>query len=362
MVDNTEIFRTFHCGRCKQQHKGHADIGQAYHKFMLSGKANRTVESYTRKLDALQDILERILGVTYHKFLLGPTAKVEEYIKIYLTLRKDQGATRATVVAELAQWKKWALEFSRPDILTPRVQHTLDNMFPKARVTTQRVKRPISFSLLHNIYAELQSRGQGADEIGAWMVQRDAVWLGLGFFGLLRKSEICAVKVSDFALDAEGMPYQVRIRHSKNDPAGLGEWVPLPRFTGLNFDYRALVKDFLNRLASWGWTSDDYVITKYVHKKVTKQPFGKGGLWARLKELLSRELTADQLKEYGTHSMRRGGTTHYRTLGMQQREIMKIGRWRTSCFDIYDETDMRQVAYEQERILRAPKPWATKGG
>ena len=230
--------------------------------------------------------------------------------------------------------------------------------------TTQRVKRPLPINLVHNICCDLlgtvkeEDAKQKPDHIKHWMALRDWAWLCLGFFCLLRKSEIINLRCNDFRFDSKGLPVEVRVRKSKQDAAGVGEWVPIPKSTGLFFDMRKLLRTYLNSLAAAGFKGDDFLITKYEKKAQTKKPYGKQGLWSRLRTLLGKYMSPDKVKEYGTHSLRRGGTTHYRTLGMPTREMQKLGRWRSTCFDIYDETDLRQVAYVQEQVLLSTRPWA----
>lgn len=71
---------------------------------------------------------------------------------------------------------------------------------------------------------------------------------------------------------------------------------------------------------------------------------GKYGLLARLKVLLEGEKL--KVSDYGTHSLHRGGTTFYCGNGMQERAIKKLGRWKSACYQNYDETDLTQVNRE----------------
>ena len=61
----------------------------------------------------------------------------------------------------------------------------------------------------------------------------------------------------------------MRVRRSKQDAAGVGEWVPIPSQTGLFYNMRRHLRNYLNLLASQGFTGEDYLITKYEKKAVT---------------------------------------------------------------------------------------------
>ena len=72
--------------------------------------------------------------------------------------------------------------------------------------------------LLTHVAVEAKSRPTFAP-----LLCRDSAWLVLGFFGLLRRSELVALRMSDVVLTGTGTnSFIVRIRHSKTDRQGAG--------------------------------------------------------------------------------------------------------------------------------------------
>jgi hypothetical protein len=70
-----------------------------------------------------------------------------------------------------------------------------------------------------------------------------------------------------------------------------------------------------------GWNSSESVIMFTYNEKakeLRQRPMAAPSVAGRLTTLLHRyaEMSQDELKAYGSHSMRRGGTTYYSTHGL----------------------------------------------
>ncbi len=74
------------------------------------------------------------------------------------------------------------------------------------------------------------------------------MWLTFGFLCLLRKSKICALRVSDIWSGKDGLPSQLLVRQSKTDASGIGETVPIPEDTGLFFNFRKSLAEYVAEL------------------------------------------------------------------------------------------------------------------
>ncbi len=121
------------------------------------------------------------------------------------------------------------------------------------------------------------------------------MWLNLGFLCLLHKSEICALRIGDIRCRKDGLPSELLVRQSKTDAAGIGEKVPIPEDTGLFFNFRKRLAEYIVELKTLGWVEDSALIPVYdVHKKsMVDRSFKKDGLAARLRKLLGWELAKD---------------------------------------------------------------------
>ena len=175
----------------------------------------------------------------------------------------------------------------------------------------------------------------------AHLLQRDVAWLLLGFFGMLRRSELVALRMRDVALAPATPTTQrhilVRVAKSKTDRCAQGATVVL---AGKSSD---------------GWDVWD-MVAKYAQIRVRQgaqpdAPFLVGwdlDTWSlSARGLASAESLAARLKlhlraikarypdlalnpdSYGMHSLRRGGVLAAWAAGVELAKIKAHGRWRS---------------------------------
>ena len=58
---STEVFRTFGCHRCTKHATFERELKTRFYEYMGGGKAAKTAKDYRRRLDMVQDVLERVL-------------------------------------------------------------------------------------------------------------------------------------------------------------------------------------------------------------------------------------------------------------------------------------------------------------
>eukprot|EP00882_Tetradesmus_deserticola_P017878 GHRQ01019179.1.p1 GENE.GHRQ01019179.1~~GHRQ01019179.1.p1 ORF type:complete len:319 (+),score=8.56 GHRQ01019179.1:971-1927(+) len=176
------------------------------------------------------------------------------------------------------------------------------------------------------------------------LFRRDATWMTLGFYGMLRRSEITAVQMQDIAVgQLNGQCFvELTIRRSKNDRRGEGAVVII---TGLTRDgVRVAARE--ERLALCmetgacpsdplftTWDLDTYSLSSSPIR--TPETLNK-----RLKSYLTslKERYPDILvnpASYGMHSLRRSGVMAAWKAGVDVEKIKAHGRWKSDAIRAY---------------------------
>lgn len=225
------------------------------------------------------------------------------------------------------------------------VQRTLTQAFRcrgenlRLRPTAPREKPALPLYLLNELLVSAQSRAVAEPESRAERVQ-DACWLVLGFFGMLRRSEIADLRVRDVQSYAVG-GVVLSIRSSKTDQQGTGASVCLAETSSSGFPVAAFVRHHLDGIRSSGAGGDQPLVSQGA-----KWPGGIGLRWRRetftqrLRDLLSEVAAARNpapfnATQFSSHSLRRGGATAAYEAGVSLEAIMRHGRWRSSAVLTY---------------------------
>jgi integrase len=201
-------------------------------------------------------------------------------------------------------------------------------------------KTGMSKSLLRVLLALLREKATSNPRL-AQIYQRDAAWLVLGYYGLLRRSELIALKMSDISFRRSH--FEVFIRKSKNDKVGEGVGVCVVNVTkdGVSLVDRVEVA-YHARLAQ-GAKPEDPFLTRWDMDLWTPSdaPLKNGqALAERLKTYLTEvnaryPSLATNPNSYGMHSLRRGGTVAAWAAGMDKARLMAHGRWRSNAIKAY---------------------------
>ena len=214
-------------------------------------------------------------------------------------------------------------------------------------------KAGMSKDVLRLLLAMLEDRCRSAsDHVFKPLYMRDSAFLLLGFFGLLRRSELIALQLKDIAFSDEHV--RVTIRRSKCDQRGHGVTVllapsngagkhlirirsTLHRWYGYRVEQGAGAGDPL--LPAW----DLVALNTHVHR-----PLRNGqALSDRLRQYLQDlKRTAPDLQinhlVYGMHSLRRGGTVAAWEAGVNMQLLMAHGRWRSDAVRAYLQATQKQ--------------------
>lgn len=177
---------------------------------------------------------------------------------------------------------------------------------------------------------------------------RDSCWTLLGFYGMLRRSEIIALQLQDVTVGtAAGSKFiELRIRRSKNDRRGEGAVVTIAGVTKDNIRIADVLEEWLVRRQQHNPPGNAPLFTKWDLDKycLSAAPITTAqALNLRLKTYLT-ELKAKypnlpvNPSTYGMHSLRRGGVMAAWLAGVDVEKIKAHGRWRSDAIRAYMQT------------------------
>lgn len=198
-------------------------------------------------------------------------------------------------------------------------------------------KAPLPVGLLRLLLGWVRVRRQGREAEAA----QDLCWLVVGFFGMLRRSELAALTVGDVEL-LPGGGVELRIRRSKGDQFGVGARVALAAVTASSqVPIGRIVREHLSGLPG---APGDRIRPLFWRKqgrgKDGAKAWDKAEFTKRLRGLLAgldRELPSEglELSLFTAHSLRRGGATAAANAGVSVEEIMAHGRWKSAAVREY---------------------------
>ena len=187
-------------------------------------------------------------------------------------------------------------------------------------------------------------RNQGRDNPAmAGIYLRDECGILLGYYGMLRRSEIAALTLSDIRVgQLHGTKYiEVHIARSKTDRARVGATVIIAGRTQDNIDIAGPLERFIHERA--GSDPGSPLFTQWDLDAMTSHPtrgLSKQGFSRRLQQHL-RALKAKypginiNPDSYGMHSLRRGGVMAAWKAGVDVEKIKAHGRWRSDAVRAY---------------------------
>ena len=211
--------------------------------------------------------------------------------------------------------------------------------------TAPREKLALPLNLLNELLCWSQSQAMVEPGSMSERVQ-DACWLVLGFFGMLRRSELAALRVRDVQ-PADGGGIVLWIRSSKTDQQGVGATVCLAETSSSGFPVGSFVRHHVGRIKAAGAGGDQPLVSRGA-----KWTGGIGSSWRReaftqrLRHILSEWAAARnpvpfEVTQFSSHSLRRGGATAAYEAGVSLEAIMRHGRWRSNAVRTYIKESVR---------------------
>jgi hypothetical protein len=200
-------------------------------------------------------------------------------------------------------------------------------------------KLGMSIPLLQTLISYLGAQ-KAKDPALAPIHTRDIAWLVLGFFGMLRRSELIGLTIGDVSLAGTGPGDGVItlwIARSKTDRAGQGALVPIAGASGQRWDLWSPVSRYLDlRRTAGAQPADPFLVQWDLDtRRLGREPIKTSqALAIRLQGMLTRLKQTYQDLElcpeaYGMHSLRRGGVMAAWAAGVEVALIKLHGRWRS---------------------------------
>ena len=201
-----------------------------------------------------------------------------------------------------------------------------------------RPKEPLPLGLLQLLVGWLYRTGLQQAERATACTQ-DACWLVVGFFGMLRRSELAALTVGNVRL-LEGGGAEIFIARSKTDQRGEGAWVCLAERSGSKVPIGRILRRHVAEAERQGASAAQPLFTRQARWEGTAAPWAVGAFTTRLRTLLT-DLQRDvpglsvDVMQLSSHSLRRGGATAAANAGVGVEDIKAHGRWRSNAVEVY---------------------------
>jgi hypothetical protein len=259
-------------------------------------------------------------------------------------------ATIDSTISALAHWLHSMGLNPAPYVRTPEINATLQAARAEqgpAGVPTGKVGMSRHLLRLLLTYLTSLEREQPAM---IELFHRDKAWLVLGYFGMLRRSEIIGFQMRDVQFLKVGItPYmELDIRTSKSDRLNEGETITITATSNDNIPIMTIVRRWYTHRLDMGarpqdplfttWDLDDYTIsTMAISRGQTLADRLKVYLVA-LKQKYP-ELCVNP-SSYGMHSLRRGGVLAAWLAGVDIEKIKSHGRWRSDAVRAYMQASL----------------------
>ena len=204
---------------------------------------------------------------------------------------------------------------------------------------TPKRKYPLTMAMLRVIILYLQRAALKAEGRERLRLQKAACWVLVGWMGLLRRSELASLRLSDLQVTEDHLV--IKVRSSKTDQAGRGQEVLCGWPEGIvrhKDGARGIIKAYLEELKRAGLGGADPLFGLEEDPRKAYKCKGEGlvKLFQRTCKEASRVwgLGWEKLDLAG-HSLRRGGAQALRDAGVPRHLIKAHGRWASEAVDVY---------------------------
>ncbi len=205
-------------------------------------------------------------------------------------------------------------------------------------------KAPLPLPALRALVGFLAGRAAAAP-VEADLCTVDACWLVLGFFGLLRRSELVGLRVGHVA-EFPGGGIELFLPRSKTDQQGRGSRVFLAPLSGSGVPVARIVLRHLGMARSRGVADAAPLFARLEGLSGWGRGLNKADFTRRLRQRLEELQSAVpglifDLPSFSSHSLRKGGATAAADAGVNMVEIQQHGRWRSSAVLAYTQSAAR---------------------
>lgn len=281
----------------------------------------------------------------------GPTETIQQsHVELFVSwasTRYKVSTIRSTLSA-LVHWHK-SKGVVADTVSCPKVTQLVDAVERQQGPSGLPVGKVGMSKAILRLLLGFLAQTQGSDPRLEPLRMRDATWLTLGFFGMLRRSELIQLRVGDIVIAVtEPQHVALTIRRSKTDPVGRGQHVVLAARSADGVDILGRVKGWLSQRRAAGatelsplfpsWSLDTYTFSNIAI--LTGE-----ALALRLRGYLQQLVRAYpglniNPLAYGMHSLRRGGVVAAWAAGVDVEKIKSHGRWSSDAVRSYMTADL----------------------
>ena len=306
-----------------------------------------SLDAYATALHRYTNCMVTQFGLQVHEALpRGAGAVVPtEHIELFLgwAARKYKHSTIQATLNALAHWHT-SKQCTADTVRTPSIARIMKSIArEQGSDGVPMGKRGMSKPILRLLLSKLSTRRR-SDPAMRDIYVRDTAWLVLGFYGMLRRSELIALRVGDVTFGSAPAPYvKLHIARSKTDPRGRGADVMIHANTRDGVPISKFVRRLVDARLAAGATPEDPLLTTWDldTRKLSGAPLTSGQALAKRLSVYLRELASEHPnlrlhpESYGMHSLRRGGATAAWEGGASREKLMAHGRWTSAAVDKY---------------------------
>jgi integrase len=330
---------------------------QAAHTVVfLSGHrvANSSMDTYASAMHRFIVFVTEHCGMSIRDALPAGSQGVvsTDLVRLFIgyAASKYKVSTIRVTLAALVDWHKSkgadhaSVSPAHPDIrplLTTLENHAGPAGLPQGK---QGMSRELLLLTLRHVHAM-----QSTDRANAQLYLRDWNWLALGYFGMFRRSELVALKLSDVTIHTTPTPHiTLRIRKSKADQRGAGATVTLVAITRDHIRLADKLSELLTvRKQNGAGPSDPLFPSWDLDTRTLSRTAALSSGQALAKRLTLYLTTLAKTynvsvnpQSYGMHSLRRGGVVAAWAAKLDLERIKSHGRWRSSAVNAYLVADL----------------------
>jgi integrase len=273
----------------------------------------------------------------------------QEHVELFLgyAATRFKLSTIKVTLASLVDWhKSKGAPFSSVALSNPSIKAILQSIAVMQGPSGQPVpKQGMSTDALRAVLKAIDESASLHPHM-SHLFTRDKAWVLLGFFGLLRRSEIISLKVGNIKFNTTPTPHiTLFLSKSKADQSGRGATIALPAQTGKSgFDIMGPMSAHMVNISKAGARAHDPLFPRWdpvPNRLLTSTPLESGeALAKRLRIYLEKALAmfpglSINPQAYGMHSLRRGGVMAAWAAGAQPDRIKVHGRWASDAVRAY---------------------------
>ena len=243
----------------------------------------------------------------------------------------------STIRGSVAALQRWAADdFGMPGLAHEPVVVRAMKVVARHAVLATRPKLPLS-------PAQLAAAVHYLAGLDSFVGVRDSAMLQVGWAGMLRSSELVGLQWQHVHFPAKG-GVMLYLPRSKTDP-GAGAWVLLAAGQG-RADPAGALRRLRDKCGPYNPSAPVFLA-----RSGGKAALAKTTVAIRVRKIL-QAIGVEAWRNYAAHSLRRGGATHAAAVGVPQRFIMLMGRWKSDVVRQYMYYTPVQVVAASARMLQ----------